>query len=494
MNVNILPQVHMNVNIPPHPPPTPRVRSINCCRKFTWTLTSHPTPLPQGLGSSRSLDEPIYTFTYIHLLVNLAGGYVLSILDVFWWIPPLGTCWLSNWTCLSGQRDAYEKLDLCVQIRKGTAGHLITQRNRRAIFFSWFFDQSPACNQRKHQLWPPVWRFWSGPWLHMMQFALVTFQTRWVSLIHRISSLCRMLDIALGICNDAPDKQLGFLDSTAVVWHMPTIHGWCIAMLCFRCNQKPFSLSVPAPISFGAWYASLAAGVCVCISEDTLKNAQRACILLDSPQKGCMTWHDMISLNMLNKLKSIHLPTSDLMADLSGYVCAGGVYMEYWKSRGDNWRPKYDYGAALSALSSSRSVIHQDWAKKATDGPLSDPAWLLLSHKVWNPRRCLELLEMFGVWVCEQDDQWFLKTELSKRLTTHRCDPFRILIPTFDFWETMWQGLVARSGGWSCQGLSIFVYLPTFQRRAFASNLAWVCKGRILAQKNHTFDQSCYQV
>ena len=149
--------------------------------------------------------------------------------------------------------------------------------------------------------------------------------------------------------------------------------------------------------------------VCVCISEDTLKNAQRACILLDSPQKGCMTWHDMISLNMLNKLKSIHLPTSDLMADLSGYVCAGGVYMEYWKSRGDNWRPKYDYGAALSALSSSRSVIHQDWAKKATDGPLSDPAWLLLSHKVWNPRRCLELLEMFGVWVCEQDDQWFLK-------------------------------------------------------------------------------------
>jgi hypothetical protein len=166
----------------------------------------------------------------------------------------------------------------------------------------------------------------------MMQFALVTFQTRWVSLIHRISSLCRMLDIALGICNDAPDKQLGFLDSTAVVWHMPTIHGWCIAMLCFRCNQKPFSLSVPAPISFGAWYASLAAGVCVCISEDTLKNAQRACILLESPQKGCMMWHDMISLNMLNKLKSIHLPTSDLMADLSGYVCAGGVYMEYWKS------------------------------------------------------------------------------------------------------------------------------------------------------------------
>ena len=82
----------------------------------------------------------------------------------------------------------------------------------------------------------------------------------------------------------------------------------------------------------------------------------------------------MISLNMLNKLKSIHLPTSDLMADLSGYVCAGGVYMEYWKS-----------------------VIHQDWAKKATDGPLSDPAWLFLSHKVWNPRRCLELLEMFGV-------------------------------------------------------------------------------------------------
>ena len=213
------------------------------------------------------IDVYIYTFTYIHLLVNLAGGYVLSIFDVFWWIPPLGTCWLSNWTCLSGQRDAYEKLDLCAQIRKGTAGHRITQRNRRAIFFSWFFDQSPACNQRKHQLWPPVWRFWSGPWLHMMQFALVTFQTRWVSLIHRISSLCRMLDIALGICNDAPDKQLGFLDSTAVVWHMPTIHGWCIAMLCFRCNQKPFSLSVPAPISFGAWYASLAAGVCVCVFQ-----------------------------------------------------------------------------------------------------------------------------------------------------------------------------------------------------------------------------------
>ena len=26
----------------------------------------------------------------------------------------------------------------------------------------------------------------------------------------------------------------------------------------------------------------------------------------------------------------------------SGYVCAGGVFMEFWKSRGDEWTPKYD--------------------------------------------------------------------------------------------------------------------------------------------------------
>ena len=44
-----------------HPtPPTPRVRSINCCRKFTWTLTScpkftwtsHPTPPPRACEAS----------------------------------------------------------------------------------------------------------------------------------------------------------------------------------------------------------------------------------------------------------------------------------------------------------------------------------------------------------------------------------------------------------------------------------------------------------
>ena len=236
--------------------------------------------------------------------------------------------------------------------------------------------------------------------------------------------------------------------------------------------------------------------VCVCISEDTLKNAQRACILRESPQKGCMTWHDMISLNMLNKLKSIHLPTSDLMSDLSGYVCAGGVYMEYWKSRGDNWRPKYDYGAALSSSRSRRSVIHQDWAKKATDGPFSDPAWLLLSHKVChkvcNPRRCLELLEMFGVWVCEPDDQWFLKTELSKRLTTHRCDPFRILIPTFDFWETMWQGLVARSGGCSCHVVPRFEHIclfTDFPATCFRFEPGLGVQGENLGlKKSYTFD------
>ena len=67
--------------------------------------------------------------------------------------------------------------------------------------------------------------------------------------------------------------------------------------------------------------------------------------------------------------------------------------MEYWKSRGDDWRPKYDYGAA----GSSRSVIHQDWAKKATDGPFSDPAWLLLRHKVWNPRRSLDFGDVWSL-------------------------------------------------------------------------------------------------
>eukprot|EP00435_Cladocopium_sp_Y103_P018490 s272_g4.t1 len=77
------------------------------------------------------------------------------------------------------------------------------------------------------------------------------------------------------------------------------------------------------------------------------------------------------------KVKMLHIALgicNDAPDKQLGYVCAGGVYMEYWKSRGDDWRPKYDYGAALS--SSSRSVIHQDWAKKAQDGPSSDPAWL----------------------------------------------------------------------------------------------------------------------
>ena len=80
MNVNILPQGHMNVNIPPHPP-TPHVRSIHCCRKFTWTLTScrkvtwtltsHPTPPPPTPCGSRSGDEPIYTY-YIFFIAWVA--------------------------------------------------------------------------------------------------------------------------------------------------------------------------------------------------------------------------------------------------------------------------------------------------------------------------------------------------------------------------------------------------------------------------------------
>ena len=49
------------------------------------------------------IDVYIYIYIYIYTFTGqLAGGYVLSIFDVFWWIPPLGTCWLSNWTCLSG--------------------------------------------------------------------------------------------------------------------------------------------------------------------------------------------------------------------------------------------------------------------------------------------------------------------------------------------------------------------------------------------------------
>ena len=67
----------MNVNIPPHPP-TPRVhsincfckftwtltsRSINCCRKFTWTLTSHPTPPTPRVHSINCFCKFTWTLT-----------------------------------------------------------------------------------------------------------------------------------------------------------------------------------------------------------------------------------------------------------------------------------------------------------------------------------------------------------------------------------------------------------------------------------------------
>ena len=52
----------MNVNISPHPP-TPRVRSINCCRKFTWTLTSHPTPPTPRVRSINCCRKFTWTLT-----------------------------------------------------------------------------------------------------------------------------------------------------------------------------------------------------------------------------------------------------------------------------------------------------------------------------------------------------------------------------------------------------------------------------------------------
>ena len=71
----------MNVNIPPHPTPPPRVcvastaaassqrvRSINCCLKFTWTLTSHPTPPPNRI-QVYAVPEA-WTSLYVHTLIQ----------------------------------------------------------------------------------------------------------------------------------------------------------------------------------------------------------------------------------------------------------------------------------------------------------------------------------------------------------------------------------------------------------------------------------------
>jgi len=57
-----------------------------------------------------------------------------------------------------------------------------------------------------------------------------------------------------------------------------------------------------------------------------------------------------------------------------GYVCAGGVYMEYWKSVGKNWKPKYDPGGALPSFQSS--TIQKEWSQKDPVAPVSDKAWL----------------------------------------------------------------------------------------------------------------------
>ena len=67
----------MNVNIPPHPtPPTPRVRSINCCRKFTWTLTSHPTPPPNRIQVYAVPEAwtSLYIHTYDYICVYVDTG------------------------------------------------------------------------------------------------------------------------------------------------------------------------------------------------------------------------------------------------------------------------------------------------------------------------------------------------------------------------------------------------------------------------------------
>ena len=114
MNVNMEPQVHMNVNIPPHPPtprvrsinccrkftwtltscrkftwtltshptplPTPRVRSINCCRKFTWTLTSHPTPPPHRMWFQKPGRAYIYTYTCMYVYIYICIYMYLNIL------------------------------------------------------------------------------------------------------------------------------------------------------------------------------------------------------------------------------------------------------------------------------------------------------------------------------------------------------------------------------------------------------------------------------
>ena len=59
----------MNVNIPPHPP-TPHVRSINCFCKFTWTLTSHPTPPPHRMWFQKRGRAYIYTYIHIYIYKN----------------------------------------------------------------------------------------------------------------------------------------------------------------------------------------------------------------------------------------------------------------------------------------------------------------------------------------------------------------------------------------------------------------------------------------
>ena len=99
-----------------------------------------------------------------------------------------------------GQRDAYEKLDLCVQIRHGSAGHLISQR---LTLHSVVLFCVAVCNMflyLKCSLDDLGRMCGSGnSSAHQFVFGF------------RAGFLFRMLDIALGICNDAPTKQLGVL-------------------------------------------------------------------------------------------------------------------------------------------------------------------------------------------------------------------------------------------------------------------------------------------
>ena len=92
----------MNVNIPPHPP-TPRVRSINCCRKFTWTLTSHPTPPPNRIQVYAVpeawtslyihihiiIHYNIYIYTYIYIFQDLLPHQIHDT-SIFWWLNLMG--------------------------------------------------------------------------------------------------------------------------------------------------------------------------------------------------------------------------------------------------------------------------------------------------------------------------------------------------------------------------------------------------------------------